>query len=51
MNSEQWSEKLFKNFARQSDQLPFTQGTASECSLIEKEITFDFTSWGFLIKS
>lgn len=51
MSSEQWPEKLFKNFARQYEQQPFTQGTAGECDFIKKEIDFDFTSWTFLIKS
>jgi len=33
MSSEQWPEKLFKNFARQDEQQPFTQGRLASAIL------------------
>ena len=38
MNSKQWYETLFENYAKTYDKESFTQGTAGECDFIEKEI-------------
>ncbi len=41
MNTKQWYESLFENYALQYDQECFTQGAAGECDFIEKELSED----------
>ena len=38
MNSKQWYETLFENYAKTYDSESFTQGTAGECDFIEQEL-------------
>lgn len=41
MNTKQWYEKLFENYARTYDKESFTQGTIGECNFIEQELNYD----------
>jgi len=41
MNTKQWYEELFENFAKTYDKLSFTQGTIGECDFIETEAGYD----------
>ncbi len=41
MDSKQWYEALFENYARKYDKESFTQGTPGECDFIEKEIGYN----------
>jgi 2-polyprenyl-3-methyl-5-hydroxy-6-metoxy-1,4-benzoquinol methylase len=38
MNTKQWYETLFENYAKTYDRESFTQGTADECDFIEQEL-------------
>ena len=41
MNSKQWYETLFENYAKTYDKESFTQGTAGECDFIEQELNYN----------
>ena len=41
MNSKQWYETLFENYAKTYDKESFTQGTAGECDFIEQELSYN----------
>jgi len=41
MNSKQWYETLFNNYAKTYDKESFTQGTAGECDFIEQELNYN----------
>ena len=38
MNSRQWYETLFENYAKTYDKESFTQGTSGECDFLEQEL-------------
>jgi 2-polyprenyl-3-methyl-5-hydroxy-6-metoxy-1,4-benzoquinol methylase len=41
MNTKQWYETLFENYAKKYDNEVFTQGTIGECNFIEIELDFN----------
>lgn len=41
MNTKQWYETLFENYAQKYDNEVFTQGTQGECDFIENELSFN----------
>jgi hypothetical protein len=41
MNTKQWYETLFENYAKKYDAEIFTQGTLGECDFIEQELKND----------
>ena len=43
MESKQWYETLFENYAKKYDDEVFTQGTVGECDFIENELNFNKT--------
>ena len=43
MESKQWYETLFENYAKKYDDEVFTQGTVGECDFIENDLNFNKT--------
>ena len=41
METKQWYETLFENYAQKYEKESFTQGTVGECDFIEKELNFN----------